>query len=363
MFKSLFLQPMQHKIFSLRVSSVKPETTDAVTIDFEVPDQLKNEFKYHSGQHITLIHPTLGESVKRSYSMCSAPYENKLQIASRRVTHGLFSNFLNDELKVGDEIQVEVPDGRFFIPLDPSHENMFVFFASGSGITPILSHIKEILHTETKSRIQLFYGNRHTDSIMFLEELMALKNIYPERLSLHFLLSREELEEELFHGRISAEKLDRFVKQFFNPEEVDAFFMCGPESMLLELREKLLNLGVPGSKIHLELFGVQIPKPAPKVVVDGDSSSLVRVTLDGRTFEYSLPFNTESILDSALQQGAKLPFACKGGVCCTCKAKLLKGEVEMVTNYGLEPEEVKNSYILTCQSYPKTPKVELSFDQ
>lgn len=354
---------MQHKIFPLRVKSVQPETADAVTVCFDLPDSIREYFNFQSGQHITLIHPQLGESVKRSYSMCSAPYEQKLQIASRRVANGIFSNYLNDELKVGDEIFVEIPDGRFFINLDASRSGKYIFFASGSGITPILSNIKQILFAEPKSQIQLFYGNRHTDSIMFLEELMNLKNRYPANLSLHFLLSREALEEELFHGRINADKLTLFAKYFFKPEEVDAFFMCGPESMLIELREKLLAMAVPASKIHLELFGVQIPKPAPKVDSHGDASSLVRITLDGRTFEYSLAFNSESILDSALRQGAKLPYACKGGVCCTCKAKLLSGEVEMATNYGLEPDEIKNAYVLSCQSYPKTSKVELSFDQ
>jgi len=354
---------MQHKSHILRVQKVVPETPDAVSITFSIPEALKEQFRFQAGQHITLIHPRLGESVKRSYSMCSAPYEGGLTIASRRVGDGVFSNFLNDELKSGDSLEVEIPDGRFYISMEANASREFVFFASGSGITPILSHIKQILHEEPKSRVQLFYGNRNTESIMFLEQLMGLKNDHPERLSLHLLLSREELEEDLFHGRINAEKLERFATYFFKPSEVDAFFMCGPETMLIELREKLIEMGVPTQRIHLELFGVQVAKPAPQIAGHDGDISRIRVTLDGRTFEYNLPFNAESILDSALHQGAKLPFACKGGVCCTCKAKLISGEVEMIRNYGLEPDELEKGYILSCQSYPKSEKIELSFDQ
>lgn len=354
---------MQAKSYFLQVNRVTRETEDAVSILFDVPHELRNIFNFQAGQHITLTHPELGESVKRSYSLCSAPYEGTLMIATRRVPNGIFSNYLNDQLKSGDKLQIEAPDGRFCVSTEANTSKEYVFFASGSGITPILSLMKQILYEEKHSQILLFYGNRKSESIMFLEDLMALKNTYSQRISLHFLLSREELEEDLFNGRINADKLEVFAKLLFNPVEVDGFFLCGPETMLMELREKLIHLGVPTQKIHLELFGVQITRPAPKLEGHDGEVSRIRLTLDGRTMEYNLPFGSETLLDSALKNGARLPYACKGGVCCTCKAKLLSGEVEMLRNYGLEPDEIEKGYILSCQSYPKSEKIELSFDQ
>ncbi|HEX5624985.1 MAG TPA: 2Fe-2S iron-sulfur cluster-binding protein, partial [Saprospiraceae bacterium] len=223
--------------------------------------------------------------------------------------------------------------------------------------------VKEILHAEPDSSIQLFYGNQRSDQIIFLEELMALKNIYTNRLALHFLLSREEMEEPLFNGRINRDKIIHFSKTLFQVNEVDEFFMCGPETMLLELRDTLLELGADERHIHLELFGVQVQKPKPVVATrEGHEICQVKMTLDGRTFQYPLAFNSESLLDSALRQGAHLPFACKGGVCCTCKTKLLSGTVEMAVNYGLEPDKIKNGYILSCQAYPTSEEVEVNFD-
>ncbi len=355
---------MVHESYSLRVKEINRETADCVSILFDIPNELKSKYSFHQGQHLTLLHPTEGEQVKRSYSICSAPYEQEVRIASKRMHGGIFSTYLNETLKVGDFVQVQIPEGRFYTDLKKDQKNLYVFFASGSGITPILSNIKHILHEEAESSILLFYGNRHTDSIIFLEALMGLKNLYPERLSLHFLLSREELEEPILNGRLQVEKLNQFAKVFFKVEEVSAFFLCGPETMLLDLREGLLRLGVPQERIHMELFGVQIQKSAPvSMQHDTGDSSRIRITLDGRKFEYQLPYNSQSILDSAMSQGARLPYACKGGVCCTCKAKLLSGEVNMLVNYGLEPDEIKNGYVLSCQSYPKTAVVELSFDE
>jgi ring-1,2-phenylacetyl-CoA epoxidase subunit PaaE len=284
-------------------------------------------------------------------------------VAVKEVHNGIFSTFINRQLKINDRLAVLPPGGRFFTPVHPSHKKHYVFFAAGSGITPVISIIKEILHTEKQSSIQLFYGNQRTEQIIFLEELMALKNQNPENISLHFILSREEMEEPLFNGRINKEKLIAFSKYVFNPQEVDEFFMCGPETMLIELREGLLELGVNVKNIHLELFGVQVQKPIPKVHFEkGHEICHVKLTLDGRTIDYPLKFNTQSILDSALKQGLHLPFACKGGVCCTCKTKLVSGNVEMVVNYGLEPDEIENGYILSCQAYPTSETLEVNFD-
>jgi ring-1,2-phenylacetyl-CoA epoxidase subunit PaaE len=357
---------MVHELYDLKVKEVIRETGDCVSVSFEIPDDLKDKFAYLQGQYLTLEKQfeETEEPVRRSYSLCSAPSENKWKVAVKEVHNGVFSNYVNKQLKKGDVLKVLPPDGRFFTKLNAEHKKQYVLFAAGSGITPMLSIIKEILHVEPHSSVMLFFGNQRTDQIIFLEELMALKNLHPERLSVHFLLSREEMEEPLFNGRINKEKLLAFAKYFFDIREVDEFFMCGPETMIIELRETLLELGVDVKKIHLELFGVQIQKPIPKVNYEaGHGICRVKVTLDGRTFEYPLPFNTESILDSALKQGAHLPFACKGGVCCTCKTKLISGNVQMAVNYGLEPDEIKNGYILSCQAFPTSEAVEVNFDK
>lgn len=355
---------MSHEFHELSVSSITQETKDCVSITLECTDGHPDFLNFTQGQHLTLIHPTLGEDLKRSYSICSAPWEKKLRIACKKVHNGVFSTFLNDELVVGQHIKSQIPDGRFYTKLDSSNKKQYVFFSAGSGITPVISIIKQILFEEPLSTVILFYGNQKTEQIIFLEELMGLKNTYPDRLSLHFILSKEELEESLYNGRINKEKLLEFCLFFFKPIEVDEYFMCGPETMVLELREALIELKVDPKKIHLELFGIEIIREAPKSSHHKPGETChVRITLDGRTFEYPLAYNTVSILDSALQQGARLPFACKGGVCCTCKAKLLSGEVDMLVNYGLEPDELENGYILSCQSFPKTEIIELSFDE
>lgn len=356
---------MVSDLYELKVKEIKKETEDCVSVTLEVPDALKEKFKYQQGQYLTLekLIENEPDPIRRSYSLCSAPSENKWSVAVKEVHTGKFSSFINNTLKVGDSFKVLPPDGRFFTKLESYHQKQYVFFAAGSGITPIMSIIKEILIVESDSTVMLFYGNQRTDQIVFLEELMALKNLYQNRISLHFILSREKLEEPLYNGRINKTKLQSFANYFFNVNEVDEFFMCGPETMILELRESLIELGVDVKKIHLELFGVQIQKPIPIVAYQpGHEVCIVKVTLDGRSFEYPLTFNTETILDSALQQGAHLPFACKGGVCCTCKTKLISGTVQMAVNYGLEQDELKNGYVLSCQSYPTSEFVEVNFD-
>lgn len=356
---------MIHDLYELQVKAITRETDDCVSVTLDVPQELKEVFKYQQGQYLTFEKKFDGnaEPIRRSYSLCSAPNENIWKVAVKEVHNGVFSNYVNKELKVGDKLMVLPPDGRFLTKLDSTHKKQYVFFAAGSGITPVISILKEILAVEKQSDILLFYGSQKTDQIIFLEELMALKNLHPAQLSLHFLLTREEMEEPMFNGRITKSKLLSFARYLFNVDEVDEYFMCGPETMLLELRSALIELGVDAKKIHLELFGVQIQKPKPQIELKaGHEICKVKMTLDGRTFEYPLHFNTDSILDSALKQGAHLPFACKGGVCCTCKTKLISGQVQMAVNYGLEPEEIKNGYILSCQSFPTSEQVEVNFD-
>ncbi|MBK8485026.1 MAG: 2Fe-2S iron-sulfur cluster binding domain-containing protein [Saprospiraceae bacterium] len=354
---------MAHELYELLVKKINRETEDCVTVELEVPAALKELFLFTQGQYLTFEKELDGESIRRSYSICSAPSEQRWCVVVKEVHNGKFSTFINRQLKIGDRLSVLPPGGRFFTKLEKQNQKFYVFFAAGSGITPILSIIKEILFVEPNSSILLFYGNQKTEHIIFLESLMSLKNLYPSRLSLHFILSRELMEEPMFNGRIDGAKLKAFAKNLFDIREVDEFFMCGPETMILELRESLIALGVNIQNIHMELFGVQVQKPKPIISYASEKDScLVRMTLDGRTFEYALPFNTESILDSALRQGAHLPFACKGGVCCTCKTKLLSGHVEMLVNYGLEPDELKNGYILSCQAFPTSDTVVVNFD-
>jgi len=355
---------MSHELYELKVQNISRETDDCVSVEFAIPDSLQDLFQYTQGQYISLETEIKGQLLRRSYSLCSAPYEKKWSIAVKEVHNGAFSCYINQQLKIGDTLLVQTPGGRFFTKLQADQSKRYVFFAAGSGITPVIGIIKQILFVEPQSTVLLFYGNQRTEQIIFLEELLALKNRFMNRLALHFLLSREETEEELFHGRINAEKLKRFAERIFNVETIDEFFMCGPETMILELRESLQQMGVDPHHIHMELFGVQIQKPKPHFDHTAESENcLVRMTLDGRTFEFNLPYNTDNLLDAALKQGANLPYACKGGVCCTCKTKLVKGDVEMMVNYGLEADEIENGYILSCQSFPKSAKIEVNFDQ
>lgn len=352
------------KFHSLRVSGLERPTEEAVAVSFEVPNALKEEFRFLQGQHLTLRKEIEGEDVRRSYSICSCPLDDELTVAIKRVDGGKFSNFANDHLKVGDELDILPPAGKFNTPLDANQEKDYVAFAGGSGITPIVSIIETTLRTEPNSKFQLFYANRRTSSIIFHERLEALKNKYMGRFSLYHVLSEERIDPELYHGRIDAEKLTTFSRLFFQPAQIDDFFTCGPEPMMLTIRDTLLELGVPSEKIHLELFTSPVGKlgqdnkaaaPAKKAKSD------ITIVLDGHSHEIAYDSN-ESILDVAFQHGLDLPFACKGGVCSTCVCKVEKGKVEMKINYALEPDELERGLVLSCQSVPVTEKVKLTFD-
>ncbi len=352
------------KFHSLRVSNLKRPTEEAVAVSFEVPAALKQEFRYLQGQHLTLRKEIEGEDVRRSYSICSCPLDDELTVAIKRVEGGRFSNFANDHLNVGDELDILPPAGKFNTPLDANQEKDYVAFAGGSGITPIVSIIETTLRTEPNSKFQLFYSNRKTSSIIFHERLEALKNKYMGRFSLYHVLSEERIDPELYYGRIDAEKLTTFSKLFFQPDKVDDFFTCGPEPMMLTIRDTLLELGVPSNRIHLELFTSPVGKlgqEAKSVKEAKKAQSEVTIVLDGHSHEIAYD-SKDSILDVAFQHGLDLPFACKGGVCSTCVCKVESGEVEMKTNYALEPDELERGLVLSCQSVPVTDKVKLTFD-
>jgi ring-1,2-phenylacetyl-CoA epoxidase subunit PaaE len=350
---------------ALTVQDLRRETADCVSVAFAVPPALQDAFRFEQGQNITIRATIGGEDLRRSYSICTAPFEGELRVAVKKVEGGRFSTYANEVLQPGDVLEVMPPSGRFNTALHPGQQKSYLAFAAGSGITPIMSIIKTTLQTEPNSRFTLVYGNRSRAGIIFFEELEALKNKYLQRFNLINVLSREKTESPLSFGRIDTEKL-RALGKLINYALVDEVFVCGPESMIFCVKDYLEAHGIEGKKIHFELFNVPgQAKAASKAREQGSGSgpkSKITVQLDGRSFDFELGFDGDSILDAALKQGADLPFACKGGVCCTCKAKLLQGEVEMEVNYGLEHEEVAQGFILTCQARPTTERIVVDFD-
>lgn len=350
----------------LTITGVKKETADCVSIVFAVPQELKEIFQYKQGQYITIRANMHGEDVRRSYSICSSPLDNELRVAVKRTEHGLFSTYANEQLKKGDTLEVMPPIGKFFTDLDPAKSRQYIGFVAGSGITPLLSIIKTTLRTEPKSSFTLVYGNRNRHSIIFKEELEGLKNLYMDRFRVIYILSREKTDAAINFGRIDADKCCELCNKNLDITTTDAFFLCGPEHMIFSVKEQLEQSGVDKKKIHFELF----TSPGVKKTIDNkqrtaeknEPKSRITVKLDGISFDFDLALEGDAILDAALKSGADLPYACKGGVCCTCRAKLIAGEVAMDVNYGLEPEEIEQGFILTCQSHPRTEKVVVDFD-
>ncbi|MFN0215937.1 MAG: 1,2-phenylacetyl-CoA epoxidase subunit PaaE [Saprospiraceae bacterium] len=355
---------MSVQFHKLKVRDLRRETADTVSISFEVPDNDRNAFRFKQGQHLTLKVEIDGEELRRSYSICTGTHENDLRVAVKKVEGGQFSTWANEDLNVGDVLDVMAPQGHFYTELAPENENLYVAFAAGSGITPVMSILRSTLVQEPRSRFILFYGNRSFDTIIFREQLEELKNLHPDRLSVHHILSRESLGSELFKGHIDAEKCQRFGKVFFDPKEVDAYFLCGPEEMVFVVKDTLDELGANPKSVHFELFTTTGIKNKPKKVstVKEAFEASITVIQDGAQFDFNLPSDGSTLLDAAMRAGADLPFSCKGGVCSTCKARILEGKVDMEVNYGLEPDEVEAGYVLTCQSHPTTKRVVVSFD-
>ena len=350
----------------LKIKEVKRETADCVSIAFTVPGELEKEFAFAPGQNITIKKNIGGEELRRSYSICSAPFENELRVAVKKVEGGKFSSFANDELTTGDKLDVLPPTGKFNTPLNAVNKKKYLAFVAGSGITPVISIIKTTLLTEPGSQFTLVFGNRGRPSIIFFEELEGLKNKYINRFNFINILSRERTDAPINSGRINEAKLTELTK-LVNYESIDEYFICGPEEMIFCVKNFLEQRKIDNKKIHFELFTTPGQKQSAagsrKLAVNNEGpKSKITVKLDGRSFDFELGFDSDCILDAALKQGADLPFACKGGVCCTCKARLLEGEVEMDVNWGLEQEEVEQGYILTCQSHPITEKVVVDFD-
>ena len=352
---------------SLRVKKVEKETEDCVSIEFEVPKELKEIFQFKQGQNLTIKKILNGKELRRNYSICTSPFDNKLKVAVKKAEGGIFSTWVNEELKAGDHLDVLPPTGKFYTELNPSQKKNYVAFAAGSGITPVLSIVKTTLITEPKSTFTLVYGNRTKNSIIFKEELEALKDKFIDRFRIYHILSRETTDVDINNGRIDVSKLELLCSKLIDLKTCDEFFVCGPEEMIFCIKGYLEGRGVIGDKIHFELFTVPGQKQTAnkqqfEILKNEGPKAKVRVKLDGIMFDFDLEYEGESVLDAALKQGADLPYACKGGVCTTCKAKLIEGKVSMDVNWGLEPEEVAKGYILTCQSHPQTERIVIDFD-
>jgi ring-1,2-phenylacetyl-CoA epoxidase subunit PaaE len=357
---------MAQHFYPLKVASVEKTTEDCVVIRFDVPDQLRTTFAFQAGQHLTLMKELDGEEVRRSYSLCSAPSESRWELAVKEIPEGKFSTFVNRQLQVGEELQIMPPHGGFTLEPNQEAAPLYVAFAAGSGITPILSHIKDKLTNEPAARFVLFYGSRTSSSIILKEELEGIKNRFLNRFEPYFFLSQEERDIAFYQGRIDREKLEQIGRYLLDWKEVSHFLLCGPEEMIFMVRDFLLEQGIAPGKIHFELFVSQAGLKKKVRMVSNDEKqegSEVLVREGGKNFRFRMARNGESILEAALRHNSGLPFACKGGVCCTCRAKLLDGKVEMEVNYALEKSEVGAGYILTCQAIPLTENISVDFDQ
>ena len=349
---------------SLKVKEVIKETPDCVSVSFIIPEALKETFLFREGQNITIRKIINGEEIRRSYSVCNAPHEQELKVAVKKTLGGLFSSFANEELKAGDVLEIMPPAGRFNSIIT---EGNYLAIAAGSGITPVVSIIKHVLHKQPQSNFTLIYGNKSRGTIIFFEEIEALKNKYMQRFTCINILSRERTDVPITYGRINTDKLEA-LQHLLDFKLFDDAYLCGPEEMIFASAAFLEKTGMDKSNIHFELFTTPGQKQTSLSSVqsrdeeNAGPKSSITVKLDGRSFDFDLAYKSSNILDAALAEGADLPYACKGGVCCTCRAKLIEGQVHMDVNYALEDEEVKQGFILTCQSHPLSDKVVVDFD-
>ncbi len=351
------------KFHSIPVANIEKTTADCSVISFDIPSDLKKAFAYKQGQYLTFKANINGEEVRRSYSLCSSPLDNKWSVAVKKIEDGRFSTFANDILKVGDTLETMPPNGRFFVECEPKVAKNYVAFAAGSGITPVLSIIKTQLALEPDSTFKLFYINQAVSTIILKEEIESLKNIYLRRFELFHFLTKQQRDIELFNGRIDEKKLDTIFSKIVDSSSINDYFICGPNEMIFMIRDYLFNKNVSKSQVHFELFNTT-GIAAKKKVKSIDTSILTEVVITegGKKYSFKIPQGGQNVLDAAMNNHADLPFACKGGVCCTCRAKLIEGTVEMAVNYALEQEELDEGYILTCQAVPTSKRVVIDFD-
>jgi ring-1,2-phenylacetyl-CoA epoxidase subunit PaaE len=353
---------------TLTVTSLIRETPDSVRVSLSIPDELREAYRFLPGQHIPVAVVLDGQRLRRTYSLCSSPDDDRLEIGVRVQEGGAFSGFVGSRLAPGDQLEVMPPTGRFFTEVDPGHPRHVAAFAAGSGITPILSIVRAVLEGEPDSIVTLFYGNRTHRSTMFIDDLYALKNRYPDRLALHFLFSREEQEYAVMSGRLDARRTRELLRLFCRDPLPDTAYVCGPDTMIAEVTGALEEAGIAGEAIHAERFGVpRGPARDPGSVETSGRPAVARVSvtviMDGHRRRFDMTDDGRSLVDAAAAAGIELPFSCKGGVCATCRTHLRSGEVRMDANYGLEPWEVENGFILACQSHPLSDEITLDYDR
>jgi ring-1,2-phenylacetyl-CoA epoxidase subunit PaaE len=355
------LTPRFHR---LAVNDLRREAVDAVSMTFAIPADLADDYSFAPGQYLTLRTTMDGEEVRRSYSICSGPDDGELRIAVKKVDGGAFSSWAADELKSGDQLDVMTPTGRFGVAHVPNQARVYVGFAAGSGITPILSIVKGVLAREPDSRFFLFYGNRSAAGMLFREALEELKDRFLQRFSVFHVISGEEQDIPILHGRLDGDKVRVLLRSLVPAASVDHVFICGPTGMSEDIETTCREIGVADERIHVERFVSEFGgKPRAKKIIEASAppKAIAALTIDGKRREVPVA-EDESILDAALRAGMDLPFACKGGMCSTCRAKLVEGEAQMEVNYSLEPWELKAGFILTCQARPVSDKVVVDYD-
>jgi ring-1,2-phenylacetyl-CoA epoxidase subunit PaaE len=355
------LTPRFHR---LAVNDLRREAADAVSMTFAIPRELTDDYRFAPGQYLTLRTTMDGEEVRRSYSICSGPDDGELRIAVKKVDGGAFSSWAADELKAGDQLDVMTPTGRFGVAHAPDQARIHVGFAAGSGITPILSIAKGVLAREPDSRFFLFYGNRSAGSMLFREALEELKDRFLQRFSVFHVISGEEQDIPILHGRLDGDKVRVLLRSLVPAASVDHVFICGPAGMSEDIETTCREIGIADERIHVERFVSEFGgKPRAKKMIEASAppKAMASLTIDGKRREVPVA-EGESILDAALRAGMDLPFACKGGMCSTCRAKLVEGEAQMEVNYSLEPWELKAGFILTCQARPVSDRVVVDYD-
>ena len=353
---------MTPKFHPLSISQIRQESNEAISVLFNIPDELREDYRFIQGQHITLKSKVNGQELRRSYSICSGVDDGEIRVAIKKVPGGAFSSWANSTLKSGDLIEVMTPEGKFHTQLDAGNQKHYVAFAAGSGITPILSIIKTTLQREPLSSFSLVFGNSRQSTILFQEDLEDIKNKYLTRFTIHNIFSREEQEIPLLNGRLDSKKVGEFLTSLLPISSIDEAFICGPGGMIDEVEGALKGAGLDQGKIHLERFGVADGEMKHRVVAGDAPQATITVIADGLKRDVEFREGDESILDVALKSGMDLPFSCKGGVCNTCRCKVLEGKVRMDRNFALEPDDVEAGFVLSCQSHPLTEKVVISFD-
>ena len=353
----------------LKIKRIDRETPDCVRVTLDVPAELRETFRFAPGQYLTFRRQHAGEELRRSYSLCSSPLDEEWQVAIKKVPEGRFSSLAIEALRTGETLDVMPPAGHFSPTLHPAQARQYVFFAAGSGITPVFSILKTVLLTEPNSRVTLLYGNRGRNSIILKEALEALKNRFLSRLSLYHILSREQGDTDLLFGRLDAAKTQQFLTALLPPAQIDEAFICGPEDMIYEVRDALSAAGVAAEKIHFELFTTKSSQQkatkratSPPAGTD-DTHSQVTVQLDGTKRVLEMSYYGDTILDALLTTGADAPYSCKNGMCSTCRARVTEGQAAMDVNYSLSETEVAKGYVLTCQARPTSATVQVDFDQ